>query len=101
MQIEIEGQDAIQATEELLTLEGIEGSYETTDEVEKEGTLVTIATIIGIVSGGVTIAQPIYNWFQKNHQSKRIEKAMIIYPDGRRLLLKNATLGQIKAFLED
>lgn len=35
MKIEIEGQDAIQATEELLKIEGIEGSYETIDEVER------------------------------------------------------------------
>jgi len=34
----IEGQDAVKATEELLVIKGIEGSYQTVDEVEgKEG----------------------------------------------------------------
>ena len=51
MKIEIEGQDAVKATEELLNIEGIQGSYETIDEVEREGILVTIAIIIGIVGG--------------------------------------------------
>jgi len=54
MQIEIQGRDAVAATEELLSLEGIQGSYETLKEVEREGTLATIASILGIL--GVTIA---------------------------------------------
>ncbi|MGB5592727.1 MAG: hypothetical protein WBM62_01665 [Crocosphaera sp.] len=70
MKIEIEGKDAVSATEELLTIKGLEGSYEKIDEIEREGVLATIATIVGIVSGGVTIAQPIYNWFQKNYSNQ-------------------------------
>lgn len=45
MKIEIEGQDAVKATEELLAIEGIEGNYQTIDEVEREGTVATIAMI--------------------------------------------------------
>jgi hypothetical protein len=43
MKIEIQGRDAVEATEELLTIEGLEGSYQTLEEVEREGTLVTIS----------------------------------------------------------
>ena len=35
MQIEIQGPDAVAATEELLSIEGIQGSYETRKEVER------------------------------------------------------------------
>ena len=44
IKIEIEGQDAITATEELLAIEELKdkGSYEIINEIEKEGTLATI-----------------------------------------------------------
>lgn len=35
MKIEIQGRDAVKATEELLAIEGLEGSYQTIDEVER------------------------------------------------------------------
>jgi hypothetical protein len=47
VKIEIQGQDAVNATEELLRIEGLQGSYETEKEVEREGILATIATIVG------------------------------------------------------
>ncbi|WP_449417245.1 hypothetical protein [Phormidium nigroviride] len=106
MKIEIQGQDAVSATEELLRIEGLQGSYETVDEVEREGTLATIATIVGIAGGTVTIADKIYEWYQKYQKSKgakanlRIEKVLIITTN-RRLLLKNATVEQIQQILED
>ena len=46
MQIEIQGRDAVAATEELLSIEGIQGSYQTRKEVEREGTLATVASIV-------------------------------------------------------
>ena len=96
MKIEIIGTDAILATEELLSIQGLEGSYETVNEVEREALiLTTIASIVTIVAGAVAI----YDWYQKNCKTDRIEKAIIILPDGRRLLLKNATVEQIKRFL--
>ncbi|CBN57610.1 MULTISPECIES: hypothetical protein [Kamptonema] len=107
MKIEIQGQDAVSATEELLRIEGLQGSYETVDEVEREGTLATIATIVGIAGGTVTIAKEIYEWYQKYQKSKgakanlRIEKALIIGSNNRRLLLKDATLEQIQQILDD
>jgi len=103
--IEIEGQGAASATEELLRIEGLQGSYKTDDEVEREGILATIATIVGIASGTVTIAKEIYEWYQKYQKSKeakaKIEKVLIIGSNNRRLLLKNATVEQIQKILED
>lgn len=107
MKIEIQGRDAVDATEELLAIEGIEGSYQTLEEVEREATLATIATIVGIASGTLTIAESIYKWkekYQKSLQSStdsaRIEKVLIVTADNHRLLLKDATLKEIKEVLE-
>jgi hypothetical protein len=107
VKIEIQGQDAVSAAEELLRIEGLEGSYQTPEEVEREPVLATIATIIGIASGTLTIAKEIYEWYQKYQKSKkanaspRIEKVLIVGSNGRRLLLKDATVEQIKEILED
>ena len=107
MQIEIQGQDAVQATEELLNIQGLEGSYETVDEVEREATLATIATIVGITAGTLTIAEKLYQWNQKYQKSlqnsvgSKIEKVLIVAPNGRRLLLKDASVEQIQEILED
>ena len=107
MKIEIQGQDAIEATEEILAIEGLEGSYETPNELEREGTLVTIATVVAIVGGSLTIAEKLYQWNQKyqkslqNPNGAKIEKVLIVRDDNRRLLLKNATVEQIKGILEN
>jgi len=107
MKIEIQGRDAIKATEELLAIEGLEGSYQTIDEVEREAaTLATIATIVGIVGGSLTIGEKLYQWKEKYQKSledpigARIEKVLIVTDDNRRLLLKDATVEQIKEILD-
>ena len=105
MKIEIQGQYAVQAAEELLSIEGLSGSYETVSEVEREGTLVTIATIVGITTGTLTIAEKLYQWNQKyqkslqNRGGARIEKVLIVAPNGTRLLLEDPTLEQIKEII--
>lgn len=107
MKIEIVGAAAIEATEELLAIEGLEGSYQTVDEVERETVLATIATIVGIVGGTITISDQLYKWNQKYQKSlaapggAKIEKVLIVAPNGRRLLLKDATVEQIKEILEE
>ena len=107
MEIEIQGRDTLKATEELLAIEGLEGSYQTIEEVEREGTLATIATIVGIVSGTLTVAESIHKWKEKYQKSlhdptgARIEKVLIVTDDNRRLLLKDATVEQIKEILEN
>ncbi len=73
-----------------------------------ETLIAIIATIAGIISGSITIASKIYSSHQKYHQEKsnndgdaRIEKVLIVSPSGRRLLLKDATIEQIKEILEE
>jgi hypothetical protein len=107
MKIEIQGRDAVQATEDLLSIEGLEGSYETVSEVEREGTLVTIATIVAITAGTLDIAEKLYEWNKKYQKSlqepagARIEKVLLVAPNGNRLLLKNPTVEQIQEILGD
>ena len=104
MKIEIVGKDAKVATQELLSFEGIEGSYETLEEAQKEAVITTIATIVAIAGGTIAIADKLYEWYkkyQKRDSGKSIEKVMILTDDGRRFLLKDVTLEQLKELLED
>jgi hypothetical protein len=107
VKLEIIGKDAQAATEELLNWEGIEGSYETLDEPQKEGIATTIIAIAAIPTGilsTMTIAEKLYNWYQKYQKKdsgKSIENAMIVTEKGRRLLLKNATVEQLKELLDE
>ena len=107
MKVEIEGSDAIAATEELLAIEELEGSYEVFDEVEREVTLTTIATVVAIAAGTMTIAEKLYQWREKyqrslqNPSAPKIEKVLLVGKNGRRLLLKDATIEQIKDILDD
>ncbi|MEA5628206.1 hypothetical protein [Nostoc sp. UHCC 0251] len=111
MKIEIQGQDAVEATKELLAIEGLKGSYQTVDELERGEPLTTIAeivTILGGLGGIVTIAKEIYKWCQKYLQPRgasanpRTEKILIIGRNGQRLLLiRNVTEEQIRNILED
>ncbi|MGD1699682.1 hypothetical protein [Dapis sp. BLCC M229] len=55
IKIEIQGQEAVLATEQMLAIDGLQGSYETINEIEREGTLAIIATIVGIVGGSLTL----------------------------------------------
>jgi hypothetical protein len=106
VQLEIEGKDAVAATEELLASEELQGNYEIPDEVERADTVVTIASIVAIVSGSMTVAEKLYQWHQKyqkaqtNQTEPRIEKVMLVTPKGR-LLLKDASIEQIQEILED
>ena len=107
MRIEIQGQDAVVATEELLSIEGLEGSFETVDEVERGEPLTTIATIVGIAAGTLAIAEKLYQWNQKyqkslqNQVGARIEKVLIVAPNGARLLVEDVTVEQIQEILKN
>ena len=99
----IEGEDAITAAEELLAIEGITGNYTVNSEdVKKEAVITTVATIVGLVGGAIAIAEQIRKWYQeyKQQQSgKKIAKVLIVGGNGRRLLLENATIEQIRQIL--
>lgn len=104
IQIAIAAPDPIPATEELLAIEGLSGSYVVENETEKVELLTAIATIIGIVGGTIAIAEKIYGWYQayrKGKDKKTVEKVMLISDDGKKLLLEGATVEQIKALLDD
>ena len=100
----IEGEDAITAIKELLAIEGITGNYTVnSEEIEKEAVITTVATIVGLVGGTLAIAEQIRKWYQEYKQKpsgKKIAKVLIVGPNGRRLLLENATIEQIRQILE-
>lgn len=76
--IEVQGKDAIAATEELLAMPELSGSWEMEEDAEREGVITTIATIVGIVGGTLAIAEQIRKWYQsykKGISGKKIEKA--------------------------
>jgi hypothetical protein len=101
IQIAIEGADAVAATEALLALPGISGAFELSGElpgeVEKEGVLATIATIVGIVGGGMAAAEQIRKWhgeYRGSLEQPRIEKVLIVTERGR-IYLEGATTEEI------
>ena len=113
IRLAIEGEDAMSddkplrvyaATEELLGIPGISGSYKVSAEApEREGVIATVASIVGIVGGAIAIAEQIRKWYQEYKQKqsgKRIEKVLIVGRNGRRLLLEDATLQEIRQILE-
>jgi hypothetical protein len=105
MQIEIEGQDAREFTEELLLIEGIQGSCEALDEVEKNvEILFIIAAVIDISLGTWEIAEKVYELKRKKFDSPepaKIERVLLVGKNGDRLLLKDASIEQIKRLLDE
>ena len=102
--VEIQGKDSVVATEDLFSISGLLGNWETVEEPEKEGTIATVATIVGLVGGTLAITEQIRTWYQEYKQGKsgkKIEKVLIVGRNGRRLLLENATPNQIKQILEE
>jgi hypothetical protein len=104
IQLEVEGPGAVSATEDLLSIPGLSGHWSpAVEDLQREGILVTIATLVAITAGTLTIAEKIYGWHQKARQAKpspSIEKAMLIGRNGERILLKNATIEQIRQILD-
>jgi len=104
IKLAIEGAGAVAATEDLFQIPGLSGTWVADEEARKEATLATIATIVGITVGTLTIAEKLQGWYQKYHTAQpeiRIEKVLIVSPSGKRLLLKDATVEQIQEILED
>ncbi|MGK7894421.1 MAG: hypothetical protein AB4372_12550 [Xenococcus sp. (in: cyanobacteria)] len=65
IQVEIQGNDAIAASEELFSLAEISGNWQTVDDTEKDATLVTIGAIVGIIGGTMAAAEQIRKWYQE------------------------------------
>jgi hypothetical protein len=105
IQFEIQGQDAVAATEELLSTSGLTGDWTVAveDKTSKEAVITTVATIVGIVGGTIAIAEQIRKWYdeyKKGKSGKKIDKVLLIGRNGQRILLKDATIEQIKQILE-
>lgn len=105
LKIAIDGLDAVQATKEILAIEGIEGSYKIDGDCHEKGvTLATILTIVGIGSGTsiiinntLTIAEKILQCYKKHE--KKLEKVEIVSGE-KRVVLRGTTVEQIKDILE-
>jgi hypothetical protein len=102
IELEIEGSGAIAATEALTQLEGLSVTYEAEGDDTKETVLATIATIVGITAGTLEIAKTLYEWYQKYRKQTptRIEKVVLVGRNGRRILLENVSIDQIKQILD-
>jgi hypothetical protein len=57
--LEVQGADAIAATEELLAIPELTGTWETKGGSEREPVITTIATIVGLVGSALAIAEQI------------------------------------------
>lgn len=102
LQIAIEGAAADTAAEALVALAGVDGSYEVSDAMQKDGGLTAVATIVGIVGGVLTIAEKLHTWYaawRKQQDQPKIEKVLIVTSKGR-LLLEGATVEDIAKILE-
>ncbi|MFM7449390.1 MAG: hypothetical protein ACKO24_12430 [Leptolyngbyaceae cyanobacterium] len=103
LQLEIEGEGAVPATEDLLQIEGLSGTYAAETEAQREVALATIATIVAITTGTLTIAEKLYTWYQtyRRQQPKpKLDKVLLIGRNGEKLVLENATVEQIKRILD-
>ena len=102
IKIAIAGTAADEAARSLFQIEGLTGNYEADTAVTRDGGLTVVATVIGIVGGTMAIAEQIRKWYEsyKSRQDvKKIEKVLIVTPNGR-LLLENATVEDIAKVLE-
>ncbi len=103
IQLSIEGQNAVEATEELFEMSEISGDWQPVGGVQRELALATIATIVGITAGTIAVAEQIRKWYnewRKGKSGKQIEKVVIISADGERLVLEDATPEDISKILE-
>jgi hypothetical protein len=102
IEFEVEGLGAIEATAALFALPEIDGKWETVPP-EREAVIATIGTIIGIVGGSIAIADQIRKWYLEYRQGKngaKIEKVLLVGRNGKRIVLENATLEEIKQLLD-
>lgn len=105
MRIEIVGRASSEATNDLLAIEGVDGSVENTGTKYREGVFVTVATIVAITSGTLTIADKIYAWYQKWKSDKEknnesINRVVLIASNDSRILLGSASIEEVKELFD-
>ena len=105
LRIAVEGEGAVPATEALLQIPGLSGTWTTEAEEHKEPlTLATIATIVGIVGGALKVAEQVHKWYQEHRQAqaeRKIDRVLIVGRQGQRLLLEGATVEDIRRLLDN
>jgi hypothetical protein len=106
IQIAVAGQNSVAATEALMAIPGVTGTWQADESAQRDGGVTaTIATVLGIVGGSMAIAEQIRKWYVEyrdgKSSNKKIEKVLIVGKNGRRLLLEDATLEEIRQILED
>jgi hypothetical protein len=101
IQIAIAGQNSVAATEALMAIPGVTGTWQADESAQRDGGV----TVVGIVGGSMAIAEQIRKWYVEyrdgKSSDKKIEKVLIVGKNGRRLLLEDATLEEIRQILED
>ena len=91
IELEIEGSGAVPATEALLQMPEFEGVWEPAGPETPRGALATIATVVAISVGSLTIAEKLHGWYQQRRQGSgtapdySLEKVVLV-KDGRRLV---------------
>ncbi len=104
IQLAIEGAGAVEASENLLAMPELSGSWEASGAGERDITLATIATIVAITGGTLTVAEKISKWYaewSKNPAGKTIKKVVLVGPKGKRIQLENATAAEINQVLKE
>jgi len=103
-QMSIEGDNAVEAVQELFSAAELSGEWEVAKEAEKEGILAVVAVIVSVVAGAVQTADIIYKWYQEYRGDKsgeKLQRVLIVGPKGERLLLEGASVEQIQKILKD
>ncbi|MGB7088387.1 MAG: hypothetical protein WBD47_22720 [Phormidesmis sp.] len=94
IKVAIEGVGANEAAHSLLQIDGISGEVEAEAGAMRDGGLTAVATIVAIAGGAVAIAEQIRQWYtayRAQQAVQRIEKVLIVTPNGR-FLLEDASI---------
>ena len=100
IELSIEGQGALEATQELVEIPGLTGIWYPDGDTDpsKDVMMTTIVTIVGIAGGAMGIAEQIRKWYQewkKGKEGKTIKKVTLRAPDSSQIILEEITTEQI------
>lgn len=99
--ITIDGEDSDSAAQDLLAIPGIAGNLSVEEGPKKTELLTTVASIVGIVGGTLTIAEQIRKWYQEAKQKRPGNLDVLLEgEDGNRVLLEDATVEEIVQILQ-
>jgi ApbE superfamily uncharacterized protein (UPF0280 family) len=101
--IAIEGSQADAAADALVNLPGVTGSWESSEEVKRDGALEVIATIVTIASGAMSMAEQLRKWYEEYHgaEGNKVETVVIVIAERRLVLDEKTPEEKIAEFLEE